>query len=353
MHDERGLHAHRRAIAAVDAFDLARGEAVGDVAEARAAIGFGDRDAEQAHLAHLAHDLGVEVFLAVGLEHARHQLRLRVGRGRLADQALFLGQLIGEKKRVFPIEAAGVEVGFVLMRGCGFGQGLLPIAEWGQLYCFRACGTKVEMLRLQCMDDALDALIIGGGPAGIAAAIYLARFQRSFIIIDAGAGRALRIPITHNQPAFANGISGSDLLHRMKQHAGRYGIDIRAGSVTSLSQADGDFGSRVRSATPRRRPRSLPPAWLMCSPRCSTTTAPSRADRCGTVRSATPMRCAAAPTGVLGEGEHAVREALFLRPYSDKITVVAPRPLRPATSRRAAATQYFSHRQAALFDSGG
>jgi len=41
----------------------------------------------------------------------------------------------------------------------------------------------------------VDALIVGGGPAGLVAAIYVARFRRSVVVVDANASRALLIPL--------------------------------------------------------------------------------------------------------------------------------------------------------------
>ena len=57
-----------------------------------------------------------------------------------------------------------------------------------------------------------DCVIIGGGPAGLAAATYLGRFLRSTLVIDAGDGRASSIPATHNLIGFPDGISAGDLL---------------------------------------------------------------------------------------------------------------------------------------------
>jgi thioredoxin reductase (NADPH) len=84
----------------------------------------------------------------------------------------------------------------------------------------------------------LDCLIIGGGPAGLTAARYLARYRRSALVIDAGASRALAIPESHNHPGFA-GISGKDLLERMSSQAKRWGVEVRGGTISGLKK-EGD-----------------------------------------------------------------------------------------------------------------
>ena len=65
----------------------------------------------------------------------------------------------------------------------------------------------------------MDCLIIGGGPAGLTAAIYLARFQRRFLVVDTGASRCSWIPISHNHAGCPEGIAGSDLIARMRAQA--------------------------------------------------------------------------------------------------------------------------------------
>ena len=68
------------------------------------------------------------------------------------------------------------------------------------------------------MSDA-DVLVIGAGPAGLTAAIYLARFHLSIRLFDCGSSRAATIPCTHNHAGYPDGIAGKDLLALMLAQA--------------------------------------------------------------------------------------------------------------------------------------
>ena len=81
-----------------------------------------------------------------------------------------------------------------------------------------------------------DCVIVGGGPAGLTAALYLARFLRRVTVIDAQEGRAGMIPITHNLAPFPDGISGRDILERMRSHAELYGAAIENGTVAAVEK---------------------------------------------------------------------------------------------------------------------
>ena len=72
----------------------------------------------------------------------------------------------------------------------------------------------------------MECLVIGGGPAGLTAAIYLARFHRHFLVVDANASRASWIPVSHNIAGFPDGIAGGDLIGLMRAQANRYGTRI-------------------------------------------------------------------------------------------------------------------------------
>ncbi len=81
-----------------------------------------------------------------------------------------------------------------------------------------------------------DCIIVGGGPAGLTAALYLARFLRSVTVFDAEKGRAMMIPKTHNLTPFPDGISGRDLLDRMRAHAELYGASVETGTVSAVDR---------------------------------------------------------------------------------------------------------------------
>ena len=92
----------------------------------------------------------------------------------------------------------------------------------------------------------LDCLIVGGGPAGLTAALYLARFGRSCLVVDAGQSRTGWIPSSHNLPMFADGISGTEILDRQRAHLARYGGRIVPGSVTDLTLRPDGLRATVR-----------------------------------------------------------------------------------------------------------
>ena len=101
----------------------------------------------------------------------------------------------------------------------------------------------------------LDCLIVGGGPAGLTAGIYLRRFHRRTLVIDAGESRAGWIPRSHNVPGHAAGIPGAALLADLRAHADRYGVPRRADRVVALHAEDGGF--HVVGAAGRWRSRTL------------------------------------------------------------------------------------------------
>jgi len=173
----------------------------------------------------------------------------------------------------------------------------------------------------------IDCLIVGGGPAGLTAAIYLARFHLEVVVVDGGNSRAALIPKTRNHAGFPEGITGPNLLRRMSQQARIYGARIVEGTVEGIIPegdggflATGDFGEiRARAVllatgVINNRPdmphdlhdAALARGLLRYCPICDG-------------YEVTDM-----PVGVIGTGERGMREALFLRGYTADLTLIAP-----------------------------
>jgi len=177
------------------------------------------------------------------------------------------------------------------------------------------------------MDDTeLDCLIIGGGPAGLTAAIYLARFHLAVKLVDAGYSRASQIPCTRNLPGFPDGISGDELLQRMRAQAEKYGVSIVTGRVSRLDRAQSGFAAEwgegqatarsvlLATGVRNRRPdmdealhdEALARGLIRYCPICDGYEVTDK------------------KVGVIGSGSHGVAEALFLRGYTADITLIAP-----------------------------
>jgi thioredoxin reductase (NADPH) len=172
-------------------------------------------------------------------------------------------------------------------------------------------------------EEIWESVVVGAGPAGLTAAIYLGRFRRKALVIDGGQSRAWRIPRTHNHPGFPDGIEGPHLLERITAQAQQYGAVFRAGVVTDLRRdEDGVFTLSLDATTLRARFVLLATGVVDHDPEL-----PGVADAIerGLLRIC-PI-CDAYEVigkriGVIGGGSHSVREALFLRTYSDDVTLI-------------------------------
>lgn len=95
--------------------------------------------------------------------------------------------------------------------------------------------------------ETFDTLIVGGGPAGLTAALYLARFRRHVFIADNRKSRAALIPQSNNYPGFANGISGPDLLARLRAQCEDFGAFTASERITHIQKNEDGFTARLEN----------------------------------------------------------------------------------------------------------
>jgi thioredoxin reductase (NADPH) len=86
-----------------------------------------------------------------------------------------------------------------------------------------------------------DVIIIGAGPAGLTAAIYLGRFRRRCLVVEDDRARARWIPTSHNIPGFTAGVGGMELLGTLRAHALKYGAHTRRAHVSAIARKDDGF----------------------------------------------------------------------------------------------------------------
>jgi thioredoxin reductase (NADPH) len=85
-----------------------------------------------------------------------------------------------------------------------------------------------------------DAVVVGGGLAGLSAAIYLGRSQRDTLLVHSGHSMAKWEEDVQNYLGFPEGISGSDLLARGLAQVQRFEVEIATDNIRDLKrQGDG------------------------------------------------------------------------------------------------------------------
>ncbi|WP_404370040.1 NAD(P)/FAD-dependent oxidoreductase [Sphingomonas sp. MMS24-J45] len=171
-----------------------------------------------------------------------------------------------------------------------------------------------------------DCIIIGAGPAGLTAAIYLARFHLKIRLFDNGSSRAALIPRTNNHAGYPNGIPGIDLLHLMRLQAERFGAVREEAQVDAIEPVANGFRVYVGETVASARTVLLATGVVNNRPDMPADVHDT-ALACGLLRycpicdgyEVTDKR-----VGVIGTGDHGMKEALFLRGFTKDVTLIAP-----------------------------
>lgn len=171
-----------------------------------------------------------------------------------------------------------------------------------------------------------DAIVIGGGPAGLSAALYLARFCRTTLVVHDGRSRGLAIPRTHNVPGFDHGIAGPDLLAQMLAHAQRYGAVVVNANIARAQRSSAGFVLTAADGTAWACRTLIVATGLATDPMNLAPDVLMAAIAAGTLRYC-PICDGYEHRGkriaVIGDIGDAAGEALFLRTYSDDVTLLS------------------------------
>lgn len=167
-----------------------------------------------------------------------------------------------------------------------------------------------------------DVMIVGGGPGGLAAAIYGARSRLSTLLIEKGApgGQAATTEDMENYPGFARGTTGPDLMKAFTDHAKSFGAEIVRGDVNNIdmqnkvitTKTGETYTGKTIILSPGAVPRKLG--------------IPGEAEYTGKGVS----YCATCDADfyedldviVLGNGDAAVEEAGYLTKFANTVTIV-------------------------------
>jgi thioredoxin reductase (NADPH) len=168
-----------------------------------------------------------------------------------------------------------------------------------------------------------DLAIIGAGPAGLSAAVYAARGGLKTVVFEKGlvGGQIVLTNEVDNYPGFEETLSGFDLIEKMQKQAKRFEADFKSETVKSIKE-DG-FGKVVETAKENYHVKAVIMA-TGAHPRKLDVPGESRLTGMGVSYCAT---CDGAlyrnkTVAVIGGGDSAVEEAIFLTKFATKVYII-------------------------------
>ncbi|MDH5299077.1 MAG: thioredoxin-disulfide reductase [Desulfobulbaceae bacterium] len=178
-----------------------------------------------------------------------------------------------------------------------------------------------------------DLVIVGGGPAGLTAGLYAARAMLKAVLVEKGAvgGQVLLTDWIDNYPGFPEGISGFELIDKMAAQAARFGLETKLGAVTSMAlagvvkrvilESGEELEARAVIIATGARPKQLgiPGETELIGKGvsyCATCDGPFYRNQ---------------EVAVIGGGNTAVEEAVYLTRFASKVTVIHRRDQLRAT----------------------
>jgi thioredoxin reductase (NADPH) len=184
------------------------------------------------------------------------------------------------------------------------------------------------------MTEARQVIIVGSGPAGLTAAIYAARAQLTPLVIegepsstsDQPGGQLMLTTEVENFPGFVNGIMGPELMQTFREQAARFGAEYMTSKVSKVDLSARPFGLWTDD-TEAAEPAYTAEALIVATGARSLMLNLPNEERLLGYGVSTCATCDGfffreKDIAVIGGGDSALEEALFLTRFADKVTLV-------------------------------
>ena len=173
------------------------------------------------------------------------------------------------------------------------------------------------------MDGRWDVVIVGAGPAGLAAGIYAGRARRSTLILERAVpgGQILLTDWVENYPGFPDGLSGFDLMQNFRKHAEKFGAKIDSDEIKGIARAGDVWRLQAAHRTYDARAVIIATGSSYCRLGLADE---ARLTGRGVSYCAT---CDGAffsglDVAVVGGGDNAMKESIFLTKYARNVTII-------------------------------